>query len=203
MRLSDSRTGWLRLLRGTTEARSSLALGDVARRCSARWPSRPASRASIPANWTAFRNRRTRRSDRGRPGVAVPRVARPAEPQADTTPLFVLRNVSLTGAHAIPPARLATAWQPYHRQKGLAGRPRRDRHRASATVYRAAGFHLSRAIVPPQDIAGRRGPRPGHRRRHHRGGAERRGRRAVRHPRACWRRCSPNSRRGWRRWSGS
>ena len=87
----------------------------------------------------------------GRRGVAVPRFAR-TETQADPTPLFVLRNVSLTGAHTIPPDQLAGAWQPFIGKKvsqaDLA---------AIATgvgdVYRAAGFHLSRAIVPPQDIA--------------------------------------------------
>ncbi len=86
----------------------------------------------------------------GRPGVAVPRVARP-DIQADATSLFVLRNVSLTGAHAIPPDRLATAWQPFLGKKvsqadlvAIAG--------GISDAYRAAGFHLSRAIVPPQDI---------------------------------------------------
>jgi hemolysin activation/secretion protein len=86
----------------------------------------------------------------GRPGVAVPRVARP-DIQADATPFFVLRNVLLTGAHAIPPDRLAAAWQPFLGKKvsqadlaTIAG--------GIGDVYRAAGFHLSRAIVPPQDI---------------------------------------------------
>jgi hemolysin activation/secretion protein len=48
----------------------------------------------------------------GQRGVAVPRVAR-GETQADPTPLFVLRNVSLTGAHAIAPDQLAGAWRPF------------------------------------------------------------------------------------------
>src|SRR5215470_1393024 len=41
-----------------------------------------------------------------RRGVAAPRVPRSAT-SADPTPLFVLRNVSLTGAHAIAPEHLA------------------------------------------------------------------------------------------------
>ena len=40
-----------------------------------------------------------------------------------------------------------------YREKGIAGRSGGDRG-AVSDVYRAAGFHLSRAIVPPQDIQG-------------------------------------------------
>jgi len=88
----------------------------------------------------------------GRRGVAVPGVSR-GETSADPTPIVVLRNVSLTGAHAIPPARLAAAWQPF------IGRTvsQADLVRIATAIgdaYRGAGFHLSRAIVPPQDIAG-------------------------------------------------
>src|SRR3954452_21213018 len=48
----------------------------------------------------------------GRPGIAVPRVARP-DIQADPTPLFVLSNVLLTGVRAIAPSRLATTYQTF------------------------------------------------------------------------------------------
>lgn len=75
------------------------------------------------------------------------------ETQADPTPIVVLRNVSLTGAHAIPPARLADAWQPFIGRKVSQA----DLVRIATDIgeaYRRAGFHLSRAIVPPQDIAG-------------------------------------------------
>lgn len=88
----------------------------------------------------------------GRRGVAVPGVSR-GETQADPTPIVVLRNVSLTGAHAIPPARLAGAWQPFIGRKVSQA----DLVRIATDIgdaYRGAGFHLSRAIVPPQDIAG-------------------------------------------------
>lgn len=88
----------------------------------------------------------------GRRGVAVPRVER-SETSADPTPVVVLRKVSLTGAQAIPTARLAEAWQP------LIGKKVSQAHLVRIAtgigdIYRAAGFHLSRAIVPPQDIAG-------------------------------------------------
>ena len=119
----------------------------------------------------------------GRRGVAVPGVARP-EAAADPTPLFVLRDVSLTGAHAIPPRSTRRRPGSPSRQEGLAGRPRRDRRGdqrplprrrlSSQPRHRAAAGHR-----------GRLGPHPGDRRRHHRGRAERRGRRAVRRPRRC------------------
>jgi hemolysin activation/secretion protein len=84
--------------------------------------------------------------------LPMPRLARP-EGQADTRPLFVLRRVAITGAVAIPRDRLATAYQPY-----LGKKVSQADLNAIATsvgdVYRAEGFHLSRAIVPPQDIQG-------------------------------------------------
>src|SRR5438128_4586872 len=87
----------------------------------------------------------------GRRSVAVPHIAR-IETAADPTPVVVLRSVALTGAHAIAPDRLAGAWQPF-----LGNKVSQADLVTIATgvgdVYRAAGFHLSRAIVPPQDIA--------------------------------------------------
>src|SRR5688572_30069675 len=47
-----------------------------------------------------------------RSGVQIPRVSR-SEAPADSTPLVVLRKVSLTGARAIPQAEIARAYQPY------------------------------------------------------------------------------------------
>jgi hemolysin activation/secretion protein len=80
----------------------------------------------------------------------IPKLAR-SEGQADSKPLFVLRHVAIIGAVAIPRDRLATVWQPYLGKKvsqadlaAIAG--------AVGDVYRDAGFHLSRAIIPPQDI---------------------------------------------------
>lgn len=66
--------------------------------------------------------------------------------------LFVLRAITLSGTSAIPRARLAAAYQPY------LGKPVSQAdlaHIAGAIsdLYRAEGYHLSRAIVPPQDIA--------------------------------------------------
>jgi hemolysin activation/secretion protein len=87
----------------------------------------------------------------GRPRLPKPQFAGP-EGQADTKPMFVLRLVSITGATAIPHDRLVTAYQPYLGKKvsqadliAIAA--------AVSDVYRGAGFHLSRAIIPPQDVA--------------------------------------------------
>ncbi|MBI5318797.1 ShlB/FhaC/HecB family hemolysin secretion/activation protein [Bradyrhizobium sp.] len=88
----------------------------------------------------------------GRRGVAVPRVAR-SEAAADPTPLFVLLNISLTGANAIAPAQLAGAWHPFIGKK-VSQADLAKIATGIGDIYRAAGFHLSRAIVPPQDIAG-------------------------------------------------
>jgi hemolysin activation/secretion protein len=88
----------------------------------------------------------------GRRTVAVPGVAR-SQATGDPTPLFVLRNVSLTGAHTIPPDRLAEAWRPFI-GKMVSQADLATIATAIGDSYRAAGFHLSRAIVPPQDIAG-------------------------------------------------
>ena len=80
----------------------------------------------------------------------MPTLATP-DTVADARPQFVLRGVSLQGASAIPREQLATSYQPYlGRQVSQA-----DLAAIAAAItglYRAAGFHLSRAIIPPQDI---------------------------------------------------
>src|SRR6266481_4876821 len=85
-----------------------------------------------------------------RPGLRMPQLARPAV-AADTRPQFDLRDIVLTGAVAIPRAELARTYQRYLGKRvsqanlvAIAG--------AISDLYRAAGFHLSRAIVPPQDV---------------------------------------------------
>ncbi len=180
LRIHD--VGLLRFLRGTTEVRWPSCSACSLMRCRPQ-PSRPASPASMSASSSgALRSRTPTQSTDGRRGVAVPRVSR-SETAADPTPLFVLRNVSLTGAHAIAPERTRRRLAALCRQEGLAGRSRDDRHRHRRRLprrrlspqprHRAAAGHR-----------GRCGPHPGHRRQHHRRRAEGRGRRAVRHPRA-------------------
>lgn len=87
-----------------------------------------------------------------RSGVQVPPVPR-SEAPADSTPLVVLRKVSLTGAGAIPHEDITRIYQPYLGKK-ISQADLAAIASAVSDLYRAAGFHLSRAIVPPQDIEG-------------------------------------------------
>ena len=85
-----------------------------------------------------------------KPALRLPTFAKP-EVAADGKPLFVLRAVTLQGAFALLPDQLATAYQPY------LGKPVSPADLAAmassiSDLYRTAGFHLTRAIIPPQDI---------------------------------------------------
>ena len=100
-----------------------------------------------------FRGEQLEPTQTGQPRLQMPRLARPATPPADPTPLFMLRHISIIGTTAIPRDQLATAYQPYIGKKvsqadlaAIAGN--------ISDIYRTAGFHLSRAIIPPQNIAG-------------------------------------------------
>jgi hemolysin activation/secretion protein len=88
----------------------------------------------------------------GRPAaVRMPILSRP-EVKVDSKPLFNLRGISLTGANAIPHNQLTTVYQPYLGKK-VSQADLAAIAAAISDAYRAAGFHLSRAIVPPQDIS--------------------------------------------------
>ncbi len=87
----------------------------------------------------------------GRPRLPSPQFA--TEGQGDPRPLFVLRHVSISGAVAIPQERLVTVYQAYIGKK-VSQADLAAIASAISDVYRADGFHLSRAIVPPQDIRG-------------------------------------------------
>jgi hemolysin activation/secretion protein len=99
-----------------------------------------------------FDDLRSEQSQPARPALRMPSLARPA-PQGDNKPLFVLRGVTAVGAAAIPEDQIAKAYQPYLgkmvSQADLAAIAS-----AIGETYRSGGFHLSRAIVPPQDIQG-------------------------------------------------
>jgi hemolysin activation/secretion protein len=97
-----------------------------------------------------FEDQQSPQGPTARPRLPMPQFARPKE-QGDPKPLFVLRHVSITGAVAIPQERLVTAYQPYVGKK-VSQADLAVIAAAVSDVYRAAGFHLSRAIVPPQDI---------------------------------------------------
>jgi hemolysin activation/secretion protein len=98
-----------------------------------------------------FERQQSDQAPAGRPKLPTPQFARPQGP-LDTKPIFLLRRVSVTGATAISLDRLATAYQPYL-GKRVSQADLIAMAAAVSDVYRAAGFHLSRAIIPPQDVA--------------------------------------------------
>jgi hemolysin activation/secretion protein len=97
-----------------------------------------------------FDDQQSSQGANGRPRLPPPQFAR-LEGQGDSRPLFVLQHVSITGAVAIPQERLVTTYQPYIGKK-VSQADLTAIAAAVSDVYRAEGFHLSRAIVPPQDI---------------------------------------------------
>jgi len=85
-----------------------------------------------------------------RHALRMPALARSAV-TADNKPLFVLRGVTIAGARSMSNDQLAASYQPY------LGKQVSQSDLASIAaqigdLYRGAGFQLSRAIVPPQDI---------------------------------------------------
>jgi hemolysin activation/secretion protein len=86
--------------------------------------------------------------------VPLPQVAKPSG-STDTRPLFKLTGVVVEGAALFSGDAVAATYQPYLGKAvsqadlaAIAGK--------ISELYRNAGYHLSRAIVPPQDIKGGR-----------------------------------------------
>lgn len=86
-----------------------------------------------------------------RPAVRLPTVGQPST-GGDARPQFVLQAIDVVGAVAIPGDRIAAVYRPYLGKK-VSQSDLAAIAVAISDLYRAAGFHLSRAIVPPQDIA--------------------------------------------------
>ncbi|WP_275184721.1 ShlB/FhaC/HecB family hemolysin secretion/activation protein [Bradyrhizobium sp. CSA112] len=101
-----------------------------------------------------FEDQQSSQGANGRPRLPSPQFAG-TEGQGDSKPLFMLKRVTISGAVAIPQDRLVTTYQPYI-GKQVSQADLATIATAVSDVYRAAGFHLSRAIVPPQDIQGGR-----------------------------------------------
>jgi len=87
---------------------------------------------------------------RAKPGVRLPSIPKP-EVRASTKPLFKLRSVAVDGASTLSGEAIAETYRPYLgrtvSQADLVAIAD-----ATTELYRAAGYVLSRAIVPPQDI---------------------------------------------------
>lgn len=87
-----------------------------------------------------------------RPRIPTARLAGPDTP-GDTRPLFKLRRVVISGATTISQTSIVRAYQPYLGKK-VSQADLAEMATKVSEVYREAGFHLSRAVVPVQDIKG-------------------------------------------------
>ena len=88
---------------------------------------------------------RSRRSD-----VPLPVLARP-QSAGSTKPLFKLTSVMVSGAKIFSSETIAETYRPYL-GKTVSEADLSEIARLISELYRDAGFHLSRAIVPPQAI---------------------------------------------------
>ncbi len=107
--------------------------------------------ATVRTHAEQHENEERRRSRRG----LNPRSTTSEQTSADTKPLFRLRSVEVAGASALPADDLTATY---------ADKIGHDVSQADliaiaagmTATYRRAGYHLSRAIVPPQDLQGGR-----------------------------------------------
>lgn len=91
-----------------------------------------------------------REQRRNTPSVTTPTLSQ-KQPAADPTPFMRLRGVVVTGAQTIGPAIIGGTYKPYI-GKVVSRADLANIADAIGQLYRDAGYHLSRAIVPPQDI---------------------------------------------------
>ena len=99
-----------------------------------------------------FDDQQSGQAPNGAAALPLPQFARP-EGRAIPGRCSCSATSPITGAVAIPQERLAATYQPYIGKK-VSQADLAAIAAAVSDVYRAAGFHLSRAIVPPQDIQG-------------------------------------------------
>jgi hemolysin activation/secretion protein len=82
---------------------------------------------------------------------ALPGLPKSAAPAPDTKPWFKLNGIAIVGARTIPADAIAASYRPYI-GKTVSQADLAAIVEAISDLYRNAGYHLSRAIVPPQDI---------------------------------------------------
>jgi len=87
---------------------------------------------------------------RAKPGVRLPSIPKP-EARASTKPLFKLRSISVEGANTLSGEAISDAYKSYV-GKTVSQADLVAIADAITELYRTAGYVLSRAIVPPQDI---------------------------------------------------
>jgi len=91
-----------------------------------------------------------READERRNPVALPSIEARTQLE-DHEPLFRLKRVELQGATAFSSTELEPSYQPYLDHE-LSAQDLVEIAAAITARYRAAGFHLSRALIPPQDM---------------------------------------------------
>lgn len=104
-----------------------------------------------PRQTEKYFDNQSEQASRTQAPVNAPTLARP-QISANSQPLFVLRAVSISGARSMPMDRITATYQSYLGKK-VSQADLAAIASAISDLYRAAGFHLSRAIVPPQDVA--------------------------------------------------
>lgn len=88
-----------------------------------------------------------------RPDIPTPRPPVEAAPSADARLRFVLAAVEVEGANAFPVSAFGPLYEEYLAREIGIGEVQRIIERITAN-YRAAGYTLSRAVAPPQDLSG-------------------------------------------------
>ena len=97
-----------------------------------------------------FDSARRERERAQKSDVRLPTVAEQPS-RGDTKPLFKLTSVSVNGANVFSREAIADVYRSYL-AKTVSQADLAEIARLISELYREAGFHLSRAIVPPQEI---------------------------------------------------
>jgi hemolysin activation/secretion protein len=85
--------------------------------------------------------------------VPRPPALAPAPSQGSSLPVFQLHSVKIEGAEALAQDQLRPAYEHLLGQK-VSQRDLESIAAAITDAYRRSGFHLSRAIIPPQEVSG-------------------------------------------------
>lgn len=112
--------------------------------------SQPPATPLHPAPSSVDSQAERREIDERRQPLGLPAVGSSAGPQ-DEKPLFRLKQVQIEGASALTAAQLSDAYVPYL-DRDLSAQDLAAVAAAITAQYRAAGFHLSRALIQPQDM---------------------------------------------------
>jgi hemolysin activation/secretion protein len=99
-----------------------------------------------------FESSRRERDRTERSNVRVPTLDLPMAP-GNTKPLFKLVSVVVEGAKIFSSEQIAEIYRPYI-GKNVSEADLAEIARLISERYRDAGFHLSRAIIPPQEVKG-------------------------------------------------